>query len=87
MLYTVRVKMPGKSPWITYENIWGDSTYRPPGGPYMERRVLIDRDGRRIEVPFSAIIEFGPERETVVKSDMEKTAGTAVSIPAPEDRH
>ncbi|MCK9597979.1 MAG: hypothetical protein M0R06_02995 [Sphaerochaeta sp.] len=87
MLYKVRVKMPGKSPWITYENIWGDSTYQPPGGAYMERRVLIDRDGRRIEIPFSAIIEFSPERETAIKSDMEKTAGRPINIPGPDDRH
>jgi hypothetical protein len=73
-MYSVKIKKLGSLFSKTFKNVKGDGIIQNPGQAPVQARFLILEDGRRIEIPFSLIIEFSEEREAEIKRDITDTA-------------
>ncbi len=77
-MYSVKIKKPGSLFWKTFKNVKGDGIIwfedRGRGQQAIQARYLILEDGRRIEVPFTVIIEFSAAREDVIRENIAAVA-------------
>lgn len=73
-MYSVKIRKSGSLFWKKFDNVVGDAIIQNPGQLPVNARCLILADGRRIEIPFSLIIEFSREREAEIKQDITDTA-------------
>jgi hypothetical protein len=83
-MYSVTIKRPGSFFSRTFKNVKGDGLIwfedRDRGQQVVQARYLILEDGRRIEIPLTVVIEFGAERENVIRESLNKEAGQAVIL-------
>ena len=63
--YTVRFRLQGAWFWRSIKGVVGDAC-----GPV--NRFFALEDGRRFEVPLTALFEFGKEREDNIRANMRK---------------
>ena len=73
-MYSVKVRKPGSIFSRKFGNVVGDGIIQNPGESPVHARYLILADSRRIEIPFSLIIEFSKEREAEIRKDIGDTA-------------
>lgn len=73
-MYSVKISKLGSIFKKKFNNVVGDAIIQNTGQSPVHARCLILADGRRVEVPFSLIIEFSREREAEIKQDITDTA-------------
>jgi hypothetical protein len=77
-MYSVKIRKPGSIFSKTFKGVKGDGIIwfedREGRRQSVQARYLILDDGRRVEIPFSIIIEFSPEREIEIRRNIEAVA-------------
>jgi len=83
-MYSVKIRKPGSIFWTKFDNVKGDGLIwfedRNRNQQVIQARYLILENGRRIEIPFTVVIEFSAEREDVIRENMSKEAGQTVNV-------
>jgi len=80
LFYTAYYKAPHLfSRWHKVKNVKGDFT-ADKNGPFLPYRVLVLADETRLEVPYSYIIRFLPDRFASIHAKMETEAGQKIPV-------
>lgn len=72
IVYTVRYRPQGSWFWRRLKGVIGDGVGLTKDGNNLGSRWFSHADGRRSEVPITALFEFSKEREDVIRNDMRK---------------
>ena len=66
--------------WKKYKKVKGDTMLEAKNGQQFAVRIIIFEDETRMEIPFSRIIKFGPNRHLFIQKQMSQEAGQQINM-------
>lgn len=80
MIYTVKYRKPWWPFWRKIKKVTGDATLDNDTKQFFPYRVLMLEDKTRLELPYSLILKFSPDRFHSIHKDMERSARQSIPV-------